>query len=76
MPLANLVCHFCRDYVWVRFLGAVREDANPINKMLTVITYHTNMFKSSLFQVMDETKTQIAWPSKLKIGAKSKKGRN
>uniref|UniRef100_A0A8C7MTU4 BicC family RNA binding protein 1 n=1 Tax=Oncorhynchus kisutch TaxID=8019 RepID=A0A8C7MTU4_ONCKI len=26
-----------------------------------------------LFQVMDETKTQIAWPSKLKIGAKSKK---
>ncbi|TRY60487.1 hypothetical protein DNTS_028916 [Danionella cerebrum] len=26
-----------------------------------------------LFQVMDETNTQIAWPSKLKIGAKSKK---
>uniref|UniRef100_A0A8C5CMB6 BicC family RNA binding protein 1 n=1 Tax=Gadus morhua TaxID=8049 RepID=A0A8C5CMB6_GADMO len=25
------------------------------------------------FRVMDETKTQIAWPSKLKIGAKSKK---
>lgn len=23
---------------------------------------------------MDETQTQIAWPSKLKIGAKSKKG--
>lgn len=28
----------------------------------------------SLFQIMDETQTQIAWPSKLKIGAKSKKG--
>lgn len=27
-----------------------------------------------LFQIMDETQTQIAWPSKLKIGAKSKKG--
>ncbi|KAJ3610636.1 hypothetical protein NHX12_022728 [Muraenolepis orangiensis] len=27
-------------------------------------------------EVMDETKTQIAWPSKLKIGAKSKKGQN
>uniref|UniRef100_A0A8D3B3F4 BicC family RNA binding protein 1 n=1 Tax=Scophthalmus maximus TaxID=52904 RepID=A0A8D3B3F4_SCOMX len=27
----------------------------------------------TLFQIMDETQTQIAWPSKLKIGAKSKK---
>lgn len=26
-------------------------------------------------QVMEETDTQIAWPSKLKIGAKSKKGK-
>uniref|UniRef100_A0A8C6VZ97 BicC family RNA binding protein 1 n=1 Tax=Nothobranchius furzeri TaxID=105023 RepID=A0A8C6VZ97_NOTFU len=26
-----------------------------------------------LFQIMDDTQTQIAWPSKLKIGAKSKK---
>lgn len=25
-------------------------------------------------QIMEETNTQIAWPSKLKIGAKSKKG--
>jgi len=25
---------------------------------------------------MDETNTQISWPSKLKIGAKSKKGKN
>lgn len=25
---------------------------------------------------MEETNTQIAWPSKLKIGAKSKKGKN
>lgn len=28
----------------------------------------------ALLQIMDETQTQIAWPSKLKIGAKSKKG--
>lgn len=28
----------------------------------------------SLFQVMRETHTQVKWPSKLKIGAKSKKG--
>ena len=28
-----------------------------------------------LFQVMEDTNTQISWPSKLKIGAKSKKGR-
>ncbi|KAJ8248375.1 hypothetical protein GJAV_G00241350 [Gymnothorax javanicus] len=28
---------------------------------------------SSVHEVMDETQTQIAWPSKLKIGAKSKK---
>ena len=28
-----------------------------------------------LFQIMDETNTQISWPSKLKIGAKSKKGK-
>ena len=27
-----------------------------------------------IFQVMEETSTQITWPSKLKIGAKSKKG--
>lgn len=27
-------------------------------------------------QVMEETNTQIAWPSKLKIGAKSKKGKS
>ena len=26
-------------------------------------------------QIMEETNTQITWPSKLKIGAKSKKGR-
>ncbi|GAA6088901.1 protein bicaudal C homolog 1-B-like, partial [Tachysurus ichikawai] len=26
--------------------------------------------------VMEETNTQIAWPSKLKIGAKSKKGKD
>lgn len=28
----------------------------------------------TVLQIMDETQTQIAWPSKLKIGAKSKKG--
>lgn len=28
----------------------------------------------SLFQVMRETHTEVKWPSKLKIGAKSKKG--
>ena len=27
------------------------------------------------FQVMEDTNTQISWPSKLKIGAKSKKGK-
>lgn len=32
------------------------------------------MFPTYLLQIMDETQTQIAWPSKLKIGAKSKKG--
>lgn len=32
------------------------------------------MFIFFVFKVMDETNTQIAWPSKLKIGAKSKKG--
>lgn len=31
-------------------------------------------FLMFMFKVMDETNTQIAWPSKLKIGAKSKKG--
>ncbi len=30
----------------------------------------------SVPQVMEETDTQIAWPSKLKIGAKSKKGKS
>uniref|UniRef100_A0A3B3ZKI1 SAM domain-containing protein n=1 Tax=Periophthalmus magnuspinnatus TaxID=409849 RepID=A0A3B3ZKI1_9GOBI len=37
--------------------------------------WHMERFKLvlSLFQIMDETQTQIAWPSKLKIGAKSKK---
>lgn len=29
----------------------------------------------SFSQIMEETNTQIAWPSKLKIGAKSKKGK-
>lgn len=33
-----------------------------------------SVLSHSLSQIMDETQTQIAWPSKLKIGAKSKKG--
>jgi len=32
------------------------------------------MFLVLRLQVMDTTNTQITWPSKLKIGAKSKKG--
>lgn len=38
--------------------------------------WYVNVLKPSfiLLQIMDETQTQIAWPSKLKIGAKSKKG--
>lgn len=32
-------------------------------------------FSKFLLQIMEETNTQIAWPSKLKIGAKSKKGK-
>jgi len=28
----------------------------------------------ALFQVMEETNTYVTWPSRLKIGAKSKKG--
>ena len=33
-------------------------------------------FSKFLLQIMEETNTQIAWPSKLKIGAKSKKGKS
>lgn len=35
---------------------------------------HWYLWSFAVFQIMDETQTQIAWPSKLKIGAKSKKG--
>ncbi|CAL8391427.1 unnamed protein product [Arctogadus glacialis] len=36
---------------------------------LSIVCYSSHW----TYKVMDETKTQIAWPSKLKIGAKSKK---
>lgn len=37
-------------------------------------TPEVQFFTHSLSQVMRETGTQVKWPSKLKIGAKSKKG--
>uniref|UniRef100_A0A8C7WE54 BicC family RNA binding protein 1 n=1 Tax=Oncorhynchus mykiss TaxID=8022 RepID=A0A8C7WE54_ONCMY len=44
-----------------------RVDRKKLEIMLLGKERNTDIF------VMDETKTQIAWPSKLKIGAKSKK---
>lgn len=39
----------------------------------SVLVFHA-LLSSVLPQVMRETDTQVKWPSKLKIGAKSKKG--
>uniref|UniRef100_A0A7N8YAT7 BicC family RNA binding protein 1 n=1 Tax=Mastacembelus armatus TaxID=205130 RepID=A0A7N8YAT7_9TELE len=52
-----------------------RVDRKKLEVMLlgTKMTRGTKLSFFTLFQIMDETQTQIAWPSKLKIGAKSKK---
>uniref|UniRef100_A0A3Q2FYB9 BicC family RNA binding protein 1a n=1 Tax=Cyprinodon variegatus TaxID=28743 RepID=A0A3Q2FYB9_CYPVA len=42
-------------------------------KKLEIMLLGKKVTKISSFKIMDETQTQIAWPSKLKIGAKSKK---
>ncbi|XP_062382640.1 protein bicaudal C homolog 1-like isoform X2 [Sardina pilchardus] len=51
-----------------------RVDRKKLEIMLLAATEGRVNGGEDFFQkVMDETKTQIAWPSKLKIGAKSKK---
>ncbi|KAG5855420.1 hypothetical protein ANANG_G00048870 [Anguilla anguilla] len=51
-----------------------RVDRKKLEVMLLAATEGRINGGEDFFQkVMDETKTQIAWPSKLKIGAKSKK---
>ncbi|XP_064605068.1 protein bicaudal C homolog 1-B-like isoform X2 [Liolophura sinensis] len=58
------------DFVEDRF----RVDRKKLEHMLQVHGEHTDESAEDFFQrVMDETNTQITWPSKLKIGAKSKK---
>ncbi|XP_039627497.1 protein bicaudal C homolog 1 [Polypterus senegalus] len=51
-----------------------RVDRKKLEVMLLAASEGKNNGGEDFFQkVMDETDTQIAWPSKLKIGAKSKK---
>uniref|UniRef100_A0A8C1UNI8 BICC1 first type I KH domain-containing protein n=1 Tax=Cyprinus carpio TaxID=7962 RepID=A0A8C1UNI8_CYPCA len=52
-----------------------RVDRKKLETMLLAASEGRINGGEDFFQkVMDETNTQIAWPSKLKIGAKSKKG--
>jgi len=41
---------------------------------LCFFTFSTYFVTYYFLQIMDSTKTHVAWPSRLKIGAKTKKG--
>ncbi|XP_053384044.1 protein bicaudal C homolog 1-B-like [Mercenaria mercenaria] len=57
-------------YIEERF----RVDRKKLEQMLQGNWEHRDEAAEDFFQrIMDETNTQISWPSKLKIGAKSKK---
>ncbi|KAJ8317838.1 hypothetical protein KUTeg_002929 [Tegillarca granosa] len=57
-------------YIEERF----RVDRKKLEQMLQGNLYQDEENAEDFFQrIMDETNTQITWPSKLKIGAKSKK---
>uniref|UniRef100_A0A8D0G8X1 BICC1 first type I KH domain-containing protein n=1 Tax=Sphenodon punctatus TaxID=8508 RepID=A0A8D0G8X1_SPHPU len=52
-----------------------RVDRKKLEAMLQAAAEGKGKSGEDFFQkIMEETNTQIAWPSKLKIGAKSKKG--
>ncbi|KAL0964503.1 hypothetical protein UPYG_G00324730 [Umbra pygmaea] len=64
--------HALPDPEWME--ERFRVDRKKLEIMLLAATEGRVNGGEDFFQkVMDETKTQIAWPSKLKIGAKSKK---
>ena len=46
-----------------------------LNLFLQQYIFHSPLILFSSIQIMRETDTTITWPSKLKIGAKSKKGK-
>uniref|UniRef100_M3YG90 BICC1 first type I KH domain-containing protein n=1 Tax=Mustela putorius furo TaxID=9669 RepID=M3YG90_MUSPF len=54
-----------------------RVDRKKLEAMLQAAAEGKGKSGEDFFQkIMEETNTQIAWPSKLKIGAKSKKGKS
>ncbi|CAG13282.1 unnamed protein product, partial [Tetraodon nigroviridis] len=53
---------------------AIDRIMSVLNPKLLLETASSGISGWVYSQIMDETQTQIAWPSKLKIGAKSKKG--
>lgn len=69
---------FNRTIIFPKTCAQSGEQLNFLSKLVCILSdcFDPELFyqHSSLFQIMDETQTQIAWPSKLKIGAKSKKG--
>ncbi|XP_062927656.1 protein bicaudal C homolog 1-like isoform X1 [Mobula hypostoma] len=62
----------CTDPDWVE--ERFRVDRKKLEAMLQAAAEGKGKSGEDFFQkIMEETSTQIAWPSKLKIGAKSKK---